>query len=78
MLLAEVGLPASPALVARTHERLVARTATLLAAGVDWLPGAPGPLHAVRASGVPPRWSPTPAGSSRSWHSTGSGGSSST
>jgi HAD superfamily hydrolase (TIGR01509 family) len=53
VLLAEVGLPVSPSLVARTHERLVARTATLLAAGVDWLPGALEALHAVRASGVP-------------------------
>jgi HAD superfamily hydrolase (TIGR01509 family) len=53
VLLAEVGLPVSSSLVARTHERLVARTATLLAAGVDWLPGALEALHAVRASGVP-------------------------
>jgi HAD superfamily hydrolase (TIGR01509 family) len=53
VLLAEVGRPATPELVAFTRDRLVDRTAVLLAAGVDWLPGAQDALRAVRASGVP-------------------------
>lgn len=53
VLLAEVGLPATPQRAARTRERLVDRTAELLAGGVDWLPGAPEALRAVRAAGVP-------------------------
>ncbi|MDT7580442.1 MAG: hypothetical protein QOK35_1706 [Pseudonocardiales bacterium] len=53
VLLAEVGRPASPELVARTHELLVTRTAALLTAGVDWLPGAHDALRLVRAGGVP-------------------------
>ena len=52
VLLAEVGRPATPELVARTHERLVDRTATLLAAGVDWLPGAHAALCLVRDAGL--------------------------
>jgi HAD superfamily hydrolase (TIGR01509 family) len=53
VLLAEVGRPATPELVARTGEHLLARTAALFVDGVDWRPGAQAALAAVRASGVP-------------------------
>jgi HAD superfamily hydrolase (TIGR01509 family) len=53
VLLAEVGRPATPELVAFTRDRLIDRTATLLAAGVDWLPGAHDALRLVREAGVP-------------------------
>jgi len=53
VLLAEVGQPASPELVARTREQLLARTAALFVHGVDWRPGALAALRTVRAWGVP-------------------------
>ena len=53
VLLAEVGRPATPELLAFTRDRLVDRTATLLAAGPEWLPGARDALRLVRAAGVP-------------------------
>ena len=53
VLLAEVGRPATPELVAFTRDRLVDRTAALLTAGVDWLPGAHDALRLVREAGVP-------------------------
>ncbi len=53
VLLAEVGRPATPELVARTREHLLARTAALFVDGVDWRPGAHAALSTVRASGIP-------------------------
>jgi HAD superfamily hydrolase (TIGR01509 family) len=53
VLLAEVGRPATPELVAHTRDRLLARTAALFVEGVDWRPGARSALRAVRTSGVP-------------------------
>jgi HAD superfamily hydrolase (TIGR01509 family) len=52
VLLADVGRPATPELVARTRQTLVDRTAALFVAGVDWRPGARAALETVRASGV--------------------------
>ena len=53
VLLAEVGLPATPERVLRTRERLIARTAALFVDGVPWRPGAHAALCAVRAAGIP-------------------------
>ena len=53
VLLADLGRPATPELVARARETLIARTAALFVAGVDWRPGAQEALETVRASGVP-------------------------
>jgi HAD superfamily hydrolase (TIGR01509 family) len=53
VLLAEVGRPPTPELVAHARERLLDRTAALFVDGVDWRPGARAALGVVRASGVP-------------------------
>jgi HAD superfamily hydrolase (TIGR01509 family) len=53
VLLAEVGRPATPALVDRTRERLLTATAALFVEGVDWRPGALAALRTVRAAGLP-------------------------
>lgn len=53
VLLAEAGRTATPELRGFARDRLVERTATLLAAGVDWLPGARDALRLVRSCGVP-------------------------
>jgi HAD superfamily hydrolase (TIGR01509 family) len=53
VLLDDIGRPATPELVARTTETLLARTAALFRRGVVWQPGAREALETVRASGVP-------------------------
>ena len=53
VMLAEVGLPATPEDVARVGALLLARTAALFVDGLEWRPGARAALRAVRAAGIP-------------------------
>ena len=53
VLLADLGHPVTPELLASTRATLVSRTEAQFVAGVDWRPGAREALETVRASGVP-------------------------
>ncbi len=53
VLLAEVGRPPTPELVAHTAELLLVRTAPLFVAGAPWRPGAQAALGTVRDAGLP-------------------------
>ncbi len=53
VLLAEVGRPPTPELVAHTAELLLVRTAPLFVEGAPWRPGAQAALATVRDAGLP-------------------------